>query len=176
MDPDLLNKKQYDVVIVGGGPAGLSAALVLGRACRRVLVCDAGSGRNAPAAGVHGFFSQDGTAPAELAAGRAGATEALWRDDSPGDDEPPTPARSRGGFAVTLDEDEVVQCRKLILATGLTRRSPRDPGVEGAMGTGVFHCPLLPWLGRSATGLGRFMCKASNPSRRERSCSAGPSS
>jgi flavin-dependent dehydrogenase len=58
--------RRFDAVIVGGGPAGLSAALVLGRACRRVLLCDAGPGRNAPAAAVHGFLSRDGTPPAEL--------------------------------------------------------------------------------------------------------------
>src|SRR5512143_2615772 len=60
--------KRYDVVIVGGGAAGLSAALVLGRARRRVLVVDAGSPRNAPAAHMQGFLSRDGLPPAELLA------------------------------------------------------------------------------------------------------------
>ncbi|MEW6297169.1 MAG: FAD-dependent monooxygenase [Thermodesulfobacteriota bacterium] len=58
--------RKYDVAIVGGGPSGLSAALVLGRACRRVLVCDSGSLRNAPSAAVHSLFSRDGIKPAEL--------------------------------------------------------------------------------------------------------------
>src|SRR5207249_5860976 len=59
-------KFDYDVVIVGGGPAGLSAALVLGRSCRKVLVCDAGKPRNHISGAVHAFFSRDGISPAEL--------------------------------------------------------------------------------------------------------------
>ena len=57
---------QYDVVVVGGGSAGLSAALVLGRSRRRTLVVDSGEPRNAPSSGVHGFFSRDGIPPEEL--------------------------------------------------------------------------------------------------------------
>src|SRR5918992_3912052 len=56
----------YDAIIVGGGPAGLAAALTLGRSHRRVLLLDAGQGRNAPAAAVHNFLAQDGTPPDEL--------------------------------------------------------------------------------------------------------------
>src|SRR3954470_23560014 len=67
-----MNTKRYDVVVVGGGAAGLSAALVLGRARRQVAVIDAGAPRNAPADHMHGFLSRDGLAPAQLlAAGRA---------------------------------------------------------------------------------------------------------
>ena len=55
-----------DVVVVGGGPAGLSAALLLGRCCRRVLLCDAGTPRNARASGVHGFLTRDGVDPLEF--------------------------------------------------------------------------------------------------------------
>lgn len=140
MDPNLLNEKQYDAVIIGGGPAGLSAALVLGRACRRVLVCDVGSGRNAPAAGVHGFFSQDGTAPAELR--RIGQEQLKPYDVTIRQGTTATDARQvEGGFAVTLEEDEVVQCRKLILATGLSDVLPEIPGLKELWGTGVFHCP-----------------------------------
>ncbi|MDX6372512.1 MAG: hypothetical protein QOD98_1500, partial [Nocardioidaceae bacterium] len=63
---------QYDVAVVGGGAAGLSAALVLARACRAVVVVDAGEPRNAPATRMQGFLSRDGMSPAELlAAGRA---------------------------------------------------------------------------------------------------------
>jgi thioredoxin reductase len=68
---------QYDVVVIGGGAAGLSGALVLSRPRRTVLVVDAGSPRNAPAADLHGYLSRDGTAPAELLAARAGAAAAI---------------------------------------------------------------------------------------------------
>jgi len=60
------NKNFYDCVIIGGGSAGLSAALTLGRACRQVLVCDWGNPRNAPAREAHNFFTRDGTNPLEL--------------------------------------------------------------------------------------------------------------
>ncbi len=131
--------RRFDAVIVGGGPAGLSAALVFGRACRSVLVCDSGRGRNAPAAGVHGFFSQEGTPPAELR--RIGREQVKpyaveFRDGKA------TDARKvAGGFEVTLDGAEVVACRKLILATGVSDVLPEIPGLAALWGTGVIHCP-----------------------------------
>ena len=83
-----MEEQIYDVVVVGGGAAGLSAALVLGRARRRVAVVDAGAPRNAPAAHMHGFLSRDGMPPADLlAAGRAEVT----------------------GYGVELIEDQVVE-------------------------------------------------------------------
>lgn len=131
--------RRFDVVIVGGGPAGLSAALVLGRACRHVLVCDAGPGRNAPAAGVHGFFSQDGTPPSEL---RRIGREQLKPYSIELRDVPATGARkTEGGFEVTLGEAETVACRKLILATGLADELPEIPGLKELWGAGVILCP-----------------------------------
>jgi thioredoxin reductase len=90
----------YDVVIVGGGAAGLSAALVLGRARRRVAVIDAGAPRNAPAAHLHGFLSRDGMSPAGLlATGQAEVTgygvELVSDQVSPSPSGPPTQARPR---------------------------------------------------------------------------------
>jgi len=131
--------RRFDAVIVVGGPAGLSAALVFGRACRSVLVCDSGRGRNAPAAGVHGFFSQEGTPPAELR--RIGREQVKpyaveFRDGKA------TDARKvAGGFEVTLDGAEVVACRKLILATSVSDVLPEIPGLAALWGTGVIHCP-----------------------------------
>ena len=75
---------RYDVVIIGGGAAGLSAALVLSRARRRVLVVDAGSPRNAPAAHMQGFLSRDGMPPSDLLNGRArGGARATAAPSSP---------------------------------------------------------------------------------------------
>lgn len=130
---------RYDVVVVGGGPAGLSAALVLGRACLEVLVCDSGQGRNAPAAGVHGFLTQDGTPPAEL---RRIAREQLRPYEVHFHEGAVVDARKvEGGFEVTLENAKVITCRKLILATGMADVVPEVPGLRELWGTGVIQCP-----------------------------------
>lgn len=128
----------YDVVVVGGGAAGLSAGLVLGRARRRTLVVDAGEPRNAPAAHMQGYLSRDGMPPADfLAAGReevrAYAVE-LVRDTV-------ADVRRDNGFAVDLAGGRTVRARRLIVATGLADELPDVPGVAERFGRDVLHCP-----------------------------------
>ncbi|WP_437589635.1 NAD(P)/FAD-dependent oxidoreductase [Sorangium sp. So ce1000] len=129
----------YDAIIVGGGPAGLSAALILGRCRRRVLVCDSGQYRNHAARGVHGFLSRDGIAPSEL---RRIAREQLApygveiREAAVTD-----VRRGPGRFEVTLEGGERLRCRKLLLATGLVDRLPELPGLAAMYGKSVHHCP-----------------------------------
>jgi thioredoxin reductase (NADPH) len=131
---------EYDVVVVGGGAAGLSAALVLGRARRRVVVVDAGEPRNAPAAHSHGFLSRDGMDPAELlATGRrevvgyggellAGRAVGIERLDG---------AR----FAVRLAEGGRLETRAVVVATGLRDELPEIPGLRARWGQDVHVCP-----------------------------------
>jgi len=126
----------YDVVIVGGGAAGLSAALVLGRARRRVAVIDAGAPRNAPAAHMHGFLSRDGMPPASLlATGRAEVTGygvELVSDQ----------VLSIGpGFVVRLASARTVTARRILLATGVGDELPGIPGVRERWGKDLLHCP-----------------------------------
>ncbi|HET6318139.1 MAG TPA: NAD(P)/FAD-dependent oxidoreductase, partial [Chloroflexota bacterium] len=134
-----MTSDKYDVAIVGGGAAGLSAALVLARARRRVVVLDAGNPRNAPAAHMHNFLSRDGMPPAELlSAGRAEvvgygaeiASAAVVRAEN-------TPS----GFDVTLDRGNSVAARRLLIATGLTDQLPEIPGLRERWGRDVLHCP-----------------------------------
>ncbi|WP_327690760.1 NAD(P)/FAD-dependent oxidoreductase [Streptomyces sp. NBC_00461] len=128
----------YEVIVIGGGAAGLSAALVLGRARRRTLVVDAGEPRNAPAAHMQGYLSRDGMPPAEfLAVGRAEITRygvELVRDRA-------VDASKDDGFAVALDSGRTVRARALVVATGLTDELPRVPGLAGRFGRDVLHCP-----------------------------------
>ncbi|WP_432743802.1 NAD(P)/FAD-dependent oxidoreductase [Streptomyces sp. JH002] len=129
----------YDTLIMGGGAAGLSAALVLGRAHRRVAVVDGGAPRNAPAAHMHGFLSRDGLPPGELLA--LGRTEvagygvelidALVEDVRAADD----------GFAARLGDGRRLTARRLILATGLRDELPGIPGVRERWGKEVAACP-----------------------------------
>jgi thioredoxin reductase len=131
---------KYDVVVVGGGAAGLSGALTLGRARRSVLVVDAGEPRNAPASGVHGFLTRDGTAPAALL--RTGREEIVrygvrvidGRVDSASRDD-------GGGFAVGLEDGRRVGARRLLVATGLVDELPDVPGIRERWGRDVLHCP-----------------------------------
>lgn len=126
----------YDVVVVGGGAAGLSAALVLGRARRRVAVVDTGAPRNAPAAHVQGFLSRDGMPPADLlAAGRAEVTRygvELVKDRVVGID---------AGFFVRVAGGRVLKARRILVATGVRDDLPQIPGVHERWGRDLLHCP-----------------------------------
>ncbi len=126
----------YDVVVVGGGAAGLSAALVLGRARRRVVVVDAGTPRNAPAAHMHGFLSRDGMPPTELLA--------VGRDE----------VRAYGvdvmqdrvdavetGFVVRLANGPALRARRVLVATGMRDELPDVSGVRERWGRDLLHCP-----------------------------------
>jgi thioredoxin reductase len=129
----------YDVVVVGGGAAGLSAALTLGRSRRSVLVVDAGSPRNAPADGVHGFLTRDGTAPGDLLA--AGRAEVARYGGELLDGEAVSARAVPGGFSVTLAGGRELAARRLLVATGLVDELPDVPGVRERWGRDVVHCP-----------------------------------
>ncbi|MGW0748803.1 NAD(P)/FAD-dependent oxidoreductase [Streptomyces sp. NPDC002587] len=130
----------FDVVVVGGGAAGLAGALTLARARRSVLVIDSGSPRNAPAAHVHGYLGHDGARPAELSAtGRAEVTGYGGRI-RPGT----VVAADRlpdGGFLVRCADGSTVRARRLLVATGLVDELPAVPGLRARWGRDVLHCP-----------------------------------
>lgn len=130
----------YDVVVIGGGAAGLSGALTLGRARRRVLVIDAGSPRNAPAAGVHTFLGHEGVPPRELlatgreeVAGYGGevVTGTVEKAERTGD----------GRFRVVLDDGSAVEAGRLLVTTGLVDELPQVAGLAERWGKDVLHCP-----------------------------------
>jgi thioredoxin reductase len=126
----------YDVVVVGGGAAGLSAALVLGRARRRVLVVDAGTQRNAPAAHMQGFLSRDGMRPADLLA--AARAEVLGYDVELVSDRV---AEITTGFSLRLGGGRSIGARRLLLATGAVDELPDIPGARERWGRDFLHCP-----------------------------------
>jgi thioredoxin reductase len=130
-----------DVIVVGAGPAGLSAALTLGRQRRNVLVLDSGEPRNAPADGVHMLLSRDGVPPAELR--RLGREDlAAYPTVEYREAVAVTAARTVGGFDVTLSGGTAEHARSLILATGIADELPPLPGVAERFGKSVFHCPF----------------------------------
>lgn len=131
----------YDSVVVGGGVAGLSAALVLGRARRRTLLVDAGRQSNRAAPHVGGLLGHDGTPPGELYELGRSQVEAYdaveFREGrvvrAGGDDD---------GFLVALASGEQVRARTLVLATGMSYELPEVPGFRELWGDAVFHCPF----------------------------------
>lgn len=132
-------ENSWDVVIAGGGPAGLSAALMLGRSRRRVLVVDAGSPRNRFASHMHGVLGQEGVSPGELIArGRSEAAgygvefQQTWIERV---------AHESEGVAVEVADGEVLSARALVVATGLSDELPEIPGLAERWGSSVLHCP-----------------------------------
>ncbi len=129
-----------DVVVVGAGAAGLSAALVLGRGRRRTLVLDGGPPRNAPSHAAHGFLTRDGTPPLELL--RIAREELATYDSVEVRAALATDARTAdGGFEVVLDGGGVIRTRQVLLASGVTDVLPEVPGLADLWGDGVYQCP-----------------------------------
>ncbi|MFF6930722.1 NAD(P)/FAD-dependent oxidoreductase [Streptomyces californicus] len=138
-----MERQRYDVVIVGGGAAGLSGALALARARRSVLVIDAGEPRNAPASHVHNYLGRESTPPgellaigrseaagygAEIVAGRVASAERL-------------PGAEDAGFRVVTEDGRRVEARRLLVTTGLVDELPPVPGLAERWGREVLHCP-----------------------------------
>ncbi|HSC89353.1 MAG TPA: NAD(P)/FAD-dependent oxidoreductase, partial [Polyangiaceae bacterium] len=129
----------YDVLIVGGGPGGLAAALALGRARKRVLLCDGGVRRNERAEHLHNFVTRDGTPPLEFR--RIGREQLLpypsvdvrdgWIEAIGGE---------KGAFTFTLD-GEAHQARRILLTTGMVDLLPELPGFAELWGRSIFQCP-----------------------------------
>lgn len=171
----------FDVIIVGGGPAGLSAALNLGRSCRHVLLCDAAKPRNAAASAAHGLLSRDGIAPTQfLQIGReqlhpynVELREREVLDAIPLED----------GFKITLADGVQEESRALLLATGVRDELPSIPGFREFWGQGIFHCPYcqgwevhdqpLAIYGKGEQGLSMTL-NLTNWSRNLVLCSDGP--
>lgn len=128
-----------EVVIVGGGPAGLSAALVLGRCLRSVVLYDDHRPRNVRSRGVHGFLGHDGIAPAALR--ERGQAELAKYGVECRSASVVRATRTDVGFELVDSDDRVVRCRKLLLATGVVDVLPSIGGAKELYGRGLYPCP-----------------------------------
>ncbi|MFJ5866010.1 NAD(P)/FAD-dependent oxidoreductase [Streptomyces parvus] len=140
-----MKQQRYDVVIVGGGAAGLSGALALGRARRSVLVIDAGEPRNAPASHVHNYLGRESTPPGELLAiGRgeaAGYGAEIVEGRVSSAERLPESGEGEQGFRVVTEDGRSVEARRLLVTTGLVDELPPVPGLAARWGREVLHCP-----------------------------------
>jgi len=146
----------FDVIVVGGGPAGLSAALMLGRCRRRVLVCDLAQPRNRQSRALHGYLTRDGVAPAAFVdLGRGELTPYGVQLRGIG---VTGACRTDGRFRVTLADGQQEEALFLLLATGVIDDLPLVPGFEECYGRSVFHCPYCDgweWRDRRLAAFGR---------------------
>jgi thioredoxin reductase len=130
----------YDVVVIGGGAAGLNGALQLARSRRSVLVVDAGQPRNRPAPAVHGLLGRDGLPPAELLARGRDEVRGYGGEVVAGEVTAVGGALD-SGFTVTLGGGPVVRARRLLVTSGLVDHLPDIPGLRERWGLDVIHCP-----------------------------------
>lgn len=173
----------YDVIIVGGGPAGLSAAMVLGRCRRKVLLCDEGRWRNEASGGLHNYLGHEGIPPTEL---RRIGREEVAKYGVEMVDEAVTDAKCEQVgrlFRVWLARGRVERSRKLLLATGVRDDIPDVPGAAELWGKSVHHCPYCDgyeWrdqpvavYGRGSAGIGLAL-KMRTWTRHVTLCTNGP--
>ena len=149
-------KPILDVIVIGGGPAGLSAALVLARARRRVLVLDARDPRNGAATALHGYLTRDGIAPLELL--EMGRREARRYGVRVRRALVHRILRRGENLGVELAPGELLFARRMLIATGVEDRIPLLPGIEFLYGTSVHHCPYCDgweWRGRPLAAYGK---------------------
>jgi thioredoxin reductase len=132
--------EQDDVLVIGGGAAGLSAALTLARARRSVLLVHDGAPRNAPAAHMHAYLGLDGLPPADLLA--RGRAEVEGYGARVVEDRVVDVRRDGDGFRAALAGGRVVRSRKVLVATGLVDALPDVPGLADRWGRDVLHCPF----------------------------------
>ncbi|MEE3849802.1 NAD(P)/FAD-dependent oxidoreductase [Gordonia sp. LSe1-13] len=134
-----MSTNHFDVAIVGGGPAGLSAATTLARSLRSVIVIDAGEPRNAPADGAHNVLGNEGIRPTELL--EKGRAEAHGYGAEIRSGTVIGAARTDTGFTLDLADGDTVTARRVLLAAGLVDELPDVPGVRELWGSTVLHCP-----------------------------------
>ena len=135
-----MQPERVDVAIVGGGPAGLSAALMLGRCLRRVVVIDAGEHRNRKAHAIHGFLTRDGTSPTDLL--RAAETELMrYPTVTLQSGIVTSVGGARGAFEVRTADGALITARRVLLATGVVDVIPVIDGLPELFGRTVHHCP-----------------------------------
>jgi thioredoxin reductase len=135
-----MKTKSFEVIIVGGSYAGLSAAMALGRSLRKVLIIDSGRPCNRQTPQSHNFITQDGVAPAAIAA-KAKEQVLKYRTVGFVNDFAVNAEKNKNGFSITTQSGNIVTAKKVIMATGIKDLIPKTQGFKECWGISIIHCP-----------------------------------